>query len=87
MLLVDDGSSIEFQTSILKKQLFKRDNVFYIRHEINRLNINEDILVLSSSEEVIKTKNRTPSSYSVVPNTAGILIADYIVKDIIKQGN
>ena len=55
-----------------------------IRHEINKLNITDDILVLSSSEEVIKTHTRAPGSYSVVPNTAGILIADYIIKDIIK---
>lgn len=57
-----------------------------IRHEINKLNITEDIIVLSSKEETIKTGIRTPGSYSVVPNTAGILIADYIIKDIIKQG-
>lgn len=54
-----------------------------IRHEINKLNINKEVLVLSSTEEPIKTKNRTPYSYSIVPNIAGILIADYIIKDII----
>ena len=56
-----------------------------IRHEINRLNINNDILVLSSDEEIIKTGLRSPGSYSIVPNTAGILIADYIIKDILKE--
>lgn len=56
-----------------------------IRHELNKLNINDKIIVLSSTEEPIKTKNRTPYSYSVVPNIAGILIADYIIKDIIWQ--
>lgn len=55
-----------------------------IRHEINKLKINDDIIVLSSSEETIKTHTRAPGSYSVVPNTAGILIADYIIKDILK---
>ncbi|MBQ9024495.1 MAG: ThiF family adenylyltransferase [Bacilli bacterium] len=55
-----------------------------IRHEINKLNITDDIFVLSSKEEIIKTHTRAPGSYSVVPNTAGILIADYIIKDIIK---
>ena len=55
-----------------------------IRYEIKKLKINDDIVVLSSKEEVIKTNTRTPGSYSVVPNTAGILIADYIIKDIIK---
>lgn len=54
-----------------------------IRHELNKLNINEKVIVLSSTEEPVKTKNRTPYSYSVVPNIAGILIADYIIKDII----
>lgn len=54
-----------------------------IRHKINKLNITDSITVLSSTEEPIKTGLRTPASYSVVPNTAGILIADYILKDII----
>ncbi len=54
-----------------------------IRHEINKLNITDPITVLSSTEEPIKTGLRTPASYSVVPNTAGILIADYILKEII----
>lgn len=35
LLLVDDGSSPEFQTSVLNMQLFKRDDAFYIRHEKN----------------------------------------------------
>lgn len=53
-----------------------------IRHELNKLNINDKVTVLSSSEECIK--NKSLGSYSVVPNIAGILIADYIIKDIIK---
>lgn len=56
-----------------------------IRHELNKLNIKDNIVVLSSMEEPIKTNNRTPSSYSVVPNIAGILIADYIIKNIINN--
>ena len=58
-----------------------------IRSEIKKLNIKDDIIVLSSSEEIIKSDNKILGSYSVVPNTAGILIADFIIKDIIKQGN
>ncbi len=54
-----------------------------IRREVNKLNINDKIIVLSSSEEPIKTNGL--GSYSAVPNTAGILIADYIIKDIIKS--
>lgn len=58
-----------------------------IRYESKKMNITKDIVVLSSTEEPIKTNDRTPGSYSVVPNTAGILIADYIIKDIIKERN
>ena len=56
-----------------------------IRHEINKLNIKDDITVLSSTEMPVKTGIRTPASYSVVPNTVGILIADYILKDILND--
>ncbi len=56
-----------------------------IRQEIRKLNIKDNFPVLSSSEEIIKTGIRVPASYSVVPNIAGILIADYIIKDIIKS--
>lgn len=56
-----------------------------VRRELNKLNITNEVLVLSSTEEAIKTNNRTPYSYSVVPNIAGILISDYIIKDIIKS--
>ena len=51
----------------------------------NKLNIKDDITVLSSTEMPVKTGIRTPASYSVVPNTAGILIADYILKDILND--
>ena len=54
-----------------------------IRREINKLNINDKIMVLSSTEEPIKAKGL--GSYSIVPNIAGILIADYIIKDILKS--
>lgn len=55
-----------------------------IRHKLKEMNINKRVVVLSSEESPIKTKTRTPGSYSVVPNTAGILISDYIIKDILK---
>ena len=58
-----------------------------IRNKIKKMNINKDIIVLSSSETPINTNTKTLGSYSIVPNTAGLLIADYIIKDIIKQGN
>lgn len=55
-----------------------------IRKKLKEENINDKVIVLSSLEKPVKFKNRTPASYSVVPNTAGILIGDYIIKDIIK---
>jgi tRNA A37 threonylcarbamoyladenosine dehydratase len=55
-----------------------------IRKKLKEENINDKVIVLSSLEKPVKFKNRTPASYSVVPNIAGILIGDYIIKDIIK---
>lgn len=54
-----------------------------IRKKMKDENIIKDFMVLSSTEEIIKTKSSTPGSYSVVPSVAGILIADYIIKNII----
>lgn len=45
--------------------------------------INDKIMVLSSKENPLK-KDKVISSMCFVPNTAGILIANYIIKDIIK---
>lgn len=54
-----------------------------IRKKLKDNHINDKVMVLSSTEKPIKLSDRTPGSYSVVPNTAGILIADYILKDIL----
>lgn len=54
-----------------------------IRKKMKDENITKDFMVLSSTEEIIKTNSSTPGSYSVVPSVAGILIADYIIKNII----
>lgn len=54
-----------------------------IRHEINKLNITKKINVLSSTE--IPVKNKIVGSYSVVPNIGGILIADFVIKNIINE--
>ncbi len=40
--------------------------------------------VLFSKEEPVSTGERTPSSISFVPSSAGLLIAGYVVKEIIK---
>lgn len=46
--------------------------------------IKDKIMVLWSSEKPIKTHDRTPGSTSFVPSSAGLLIASYIVRDIIR---
>ena len=47
--------------------------------------INQKIMVLCSSEEPIKTHDRTPGSTSFVPSSAGLLIASTIVNEFIKK--
>ena len=45
------------------------------------------IPVLWSDEIPIKTHDRTPGSTSFVPSSAGLMIASYIINDIIKTSN
>lgn len=45
------------------------------------------IPVLWSNEIPIKTHDRTPGSTSFVPSSAGLMIASYIINDIIKTSN
>lgn len=45
------------------------------------------VSVLWSDEEPVKTSDRTPGSTSFVPSTAGLIIASYIINDIIKTSN
>lgn len=45
--------------------------------------IEKKIRVVSSTERPIKTGDRTPGSCSIVPSSAGILCASYIINDII----
>ena len=47
--------------------------------------INKKIMVVSSTEEVIKNDNKTINSISFVPSVAGLLLASYIINDIIKS--
>ena len=54
-----------------------------IRKKLKEYNIYKDVCVLSSDEEVIDTGN-VIGSYSIVTSISGILIADYVIKDIIK---
>lgn len=54
-----------------------------VRKRLKDDGINEKIMVLSSDEEPIDTKDNI-GSYSPLTSYAGLLIADYVIKDIIK---
>ena len=45
--------------------------------------IEKKLKVVSSTERPIKTGDRTPGSCSIVPSSAGILCASYIINDIV----
>lgn len=47
--------------------------------------ISKKIRVVSSYEKPINTSDRTPGSCSIVPATAGILCASYIINDIVNE--
>lgn len=50
-------------------------------------NINKKIMVVCSREKGINVKDRTPGSTSLVPSTAGILCASYVINDILEGEN
>lgn len=54
-----------------------------VRKKLKDDGINESVMVLSSDEEPIDTKDNI-GSYSPLTSSAGLLIADYVIKDIIK---
>ena len=54
-----------------------------VRKKLRDDGINEKVMVLSSDEEPIDTKDNI-GSYSPLTSYAGLLIADYVIKDIIK---
>ena len=54
-----------------------------VRKNLKDDGINERVMVLSSDEEPIDTKDNI-GSYSPLTSSAGLLIADYVIKDIIK---
>lgn len=57
-----------------------------LRKYIKDNKINSKIDVLSSTELPVKTGDRTPSSTSFVPSSAGLLIASYIIRKFINRG-
>ena len=56
-----------------------------IRKFVKDEKINNKVMVLSSSEVPVKTGERTPGSSMFVPASAGIMIASYVVRKIIKK--
>lgn len=56
-----------------------------VRKHVKDKRINDKVLVLSSKELPIKTGDRTPGSTSFVPNSAGLLIASYIIRTFINE--
>ena len=75
-----DASKFEI-TDIFKTSVCPLAKV--MRKELKKLNINS-LTVLYSKEEPIKTDLRVPASISFVPSVAGLLIAEKVVKDLIK---
>jgi len=55
-----------------------------MRKELRKENI-ENLKVVYSKEEPIKTGDRIPGSVSFVPSVAGFIIASEIIKDLIKR--
>lgn len=58
-----------------------------IRKWVKDERIKDKITVLWSDEQPIETNDRTPGSSSFVPSTAGLIIASYIINNIIKTSN
>lgn len=56
-----------------------------IRKYVRDLGIKEKIMVLSSREVPIKIQERTPGSLIFVPATAGLLIANYIIRQWVEK--
>ncbi|MBQ6840742.1 MAG: ThiF family adenylyltransferase [Bacilli bacterium] len=55
-----------------------------LRHELNKIDFHDDVKVVSSCELPIKAN--PVSSYMSVSATAGILLADAVIKDLINEG-
>ena len=56
-----------------------------LRKYVKDQNIKSKITVLSSKEVPIKTKDNVLGSTAFVPSSAGLLIGNYIVQDLIKE--
>lgn len=56
-----------------------------IRKFVKDEKINSKVMVLCSSEVPVKTGDRTPGSTAFVPPAAGLMIASYVVKKLLKR--
>lgn len=79
-----DPSKIEI-TSLDKTNNDKIAKI--LRKFVKDNKINKKIMVVSSTEEVIKNNSNTINSISYVPSVAGLLLASYVINDIIKENN
>ena len=56
-----------------------------LRKYVKDENIKGNIMCVFSSEKPINTDKTTIASMSIVPSVAGVLAADYVIKNIIKE--
>lgn len=56
-----------------------------IRKYVKDQNIKSKVMVLSSNEMPVKTEDRTPGSTAFVPASAGLMIAGYVVRELLKK--
>ena len=56
-----------------------------IRKFVKDEKINEKVMVLCSNEVPVRTGDRTPGSTAFVPPAAGLMIASYVVKKLLKR--
>lgn len=70
------------QISTLKESLSDPLGKKLNHYLVKKYNFLDDVVVVKSSEKPIKSE--PVSSYVCVTSIAGILLADYVIKDIIK---
>lgn len=56
-----------------------------IRKYVKDKKIKDKVMVLSSTEVSVKTGERTPGSTAFVPGTAGLILASFVVRNLIKE--
>ena len=56
-----------------------------IRKYVKDKKIKDKVMVLSSTEVPVKTGERTPGSTVFVPGTAGLILASFVVRNLIKE--